>query len=293
VAAEIRSVLARVNGEPVYVDEFKRELRRIQIKTTDGLPSDDTLRIQARALLQDWVNRRLILQEAKARHLVVGIDEVEAAFQRVKNGWESPKEFEDSLKSSDLTFSEMKSELRDLLMIRLYFRDVVFSRIAVKDSEIEDYIRLNPGVLVSPERVKASQIVVKSEEDAKKVARELRKGMTFADAAMKYSLGPEGKSGGDLGVFARGEMPAVFDEVCFKLRPGSVSAVVGTDYGFHLFMVTEKFPETQRSLGEVRGEVERELRFEVEKSAQETALDALRERADLKLPTENDLDVLL
>ena len=290
---EIRPVLARVNGEPIYVDEFKRELRRISVKTTDGLPNDDAVRIQARALLRDWVNRKLILQEAKAQHLVVGIDEVEAAFLRVKSGWESEKGFEESLKEGDLTSSEMKAELRRLLMIRLYFRDVIFSRIAVKDTEIEAKIKLSPDILLTPERVRASQIVVKSEDEAKRIAREIRKGMSFADAAIKYSLGPEGRNGGDLGLFARGEMPSVFDEVCFSLRPGSVSSVVVTDYGFHLFRVAEKFPAVQRSLGEVRDEVERELRLGVEKSAQETAIDTLRERAELKLPTENELNVLL
>lgn len=290
---EIRPVLARVNGEPIYVDEFKRELRRISVKTPDGLPNDDAVRIQARALLRDWVNRKLILQEAKAEHLVVGIDEVEAAFLRVKSGWESQEGFEASLKEGDLTNSEMKAELRRLLMIRLYFRDVIFSRIAVKDAEIEAKIKSSPDILVTPERVRASQIVVKSEDEAKRIAREIRKGMSFADAAIKYSLGPEGRSGGDLGLFARGEMPSVFDEVCFSLRPGSVSSVVVTDYGFHLFMVAEKLPQVQRSLGEVRDEVERELRLGVEKSAQETAIETLREQAELKLPTENELNVLL
>ena len=287
-----RPILARINGEPIYEDEFRRELRRIQITTTDGLPNHDTVRIQARVLLRDWVNRSLILQEAKARHLVVGIDEVEAAFLRARDGWE-PEGFEGSLKSRDLTSAEMKSELRDLLMIRLYFRDIVFSRVVVKDSEIDAYLESNPELLVAKERVKASQIVVKSEDEAHKIAREIRKGLSFADAAMKYSLGPEGKNGGDLGVFARGEMPPAFDEMCFKLRRGGMSSVVVTDYGFHLFMVMEKFPETQRPLKEVRDEVERELRFRMERAAQEAAVDGLRKRAELKLPTENELDVLL
>ena len=57
--------------------------------------------------------------------------------------------------------------------------------------------------------------------------------------------------------------------------------------------MTEKFPETQRALKEVRDEVERELRFRTERAAQEAAVDALRKRAELKLPTENELDVLL
>ena len=58
--------------------------------------------------------------------------------------------------------------------------------------------------------------------------------------------------GGDLGFFPRGQMPPAFDEVVFKLRPGQVSDVVSTEYGYHLFKVMEFKPAGKRDFAEVR-----------------------------------------
>ena len=289
---EARPVLARVNGEPIYGDDFREELQRIAIKSPEGLPVPDTLKIQAKTLLNDWVQRKLLLQAVKTSHLMIGIDEIESAYLRVRNGWR-PKGFEETVLERVLSVSDIKSELRNQLLIQMYFRDVVFSRIAVRDEDIEDYLEKSPDLLVLPERVRALQIVVKTEEEAKNIARELRKGMSFREAAMKYSLGPEARAGGDLGFFASGEMPRIFDEVCFDLPLGALSPVVASDYGFHLFKVVERQKSTERPVKEVREEVEAILRQGAEELAQEKALNELWDKATLELPTEKELDEFL
>jgi hypothetical protein len=289
---EARPVLARVNGEPIYGDEFREELQRIEIKSTDGLPVPDTLKIQAKALLNDWVQRKLLLQAVKTSHLMIGIDEIESAYLRVRNGWR-PKGFEETALERELSVSDIKSELRNQLLIQMYFRDVVFSRIAIRDEDIATYLEKSPDMLAFPERVRARQIVVKTEEEAKNIARELKKGMPFTEAAMKYSLGPEARNGGDLGFFASGEMPRIFDEICFDLPLGALSPVVASDYGFHLFMVVERQKAAERPEEEVREEVEAILRQGAEELAQEKALKELWEKATLELPTEKELDEFL
>src|SRR5690606_29209000 len=158
--------------------------------------------------------------------------------------------------------------LRNQIMIRKYFKEHVFSRIAVTDQEIDAYLEQNPQLRVAPEQVRALQIVVKSEEEATEIARELRRGLAFEDAAIKYSLSPEGKNGGDLGYFARGEMPAVFDEVCFAMRAGQVSKVVASDYGFHIFKVIDHVSVGERPTAQLREEVETLLLRRKEREAQ-------------------------
>ena len=110
---------------------------------------------------------------------------------------------------------------------------------------------------------------------------------------MKYSLGPEARAGGDLGFFASGEMPRIFDEVCFDLPLGALSPVVASDYGFHLFKVVERQKSTERPVKEVREEVEAILRQGAEELAQEKALNELWDKATLELPTEKELDEFL
>ena len=287
-----RKAIAEVNGEPIYLDDFVQELNRIQIKTSNGLPVADAKRVQARVLLDNWINQALILQEAKNNHIVVGIDEVDAAYLRVRNGWQ-PAGFRATLLETSLSPAIVKAELRKLLLIKRYLRDVIYARIAIRDDEITQYVQQRPEIMSRPERVRVRQIIVKTKEEATNIAREIRRGMKFDEAAMKYSLGPEGKNGGDLGFFARGEMPAIYDEICFKLRTGELSSVVTTDYGFHLFKVIDREPITQRPMGEVRDSVENLLRHQRESSAQVQVIFRLRESAKLKLPTEKEIESVL
>ena len=85
--------------------------------------------------------------------------------------------------------------------------------------------------------------------------------------------------GGDLGFFARGTMPAAFDEVVFKLSVGGTSEVVSTEYGFHLFRVVEKKPARKRELNEVRNLIEEKLLAGLRAEAQKAYVAELRSKA--------------
>lgn len=280
-----RQVLASIDGLPIYADEFARELERFRLDDEAGLPSAAGDGIQKRVLLDNLIDRRLVLRAAELHNVIVGIDEVEAAYQRMRGGWKEA-ELEQILRDKDLTQAELKAELRDHLTVRKYFRDHVFSRVAVTDEEIESYLEKHPGMHEVAEQVRARQIVVKTEEEAKGILAEIKKGLAFEDAAMKYSLSPEGKSGGDLGFFARGSMPRVFDEPCFGLEPGQVSAVVASEYGFHIFKVVERRPATPRPIEQVREQVEALLRRDKERGAQASKLTELRSKATIVVQEE-------
>lgn len=229
-------VVATVGGVPILVEEFQRELARLRIDEADTLISAATNEMQKRALIENLIERKLVLREAETKNVLVGIDEVEAEFERMRRAWPG-SDFEDSLKKRDVTAAELKREIRTLITVRRFFRDHVFPRVAVTNEEVEDYLEAHPDLAVSPERVRARHIVVPTEEKAKEVLKEIKGGLAFEEAAMQYSKSPEGKSGGELGFFERGEMPKIFDDVCFGAREGVVNQVVASDYGFHLFKV--------------------------------------------------------
>lgn len=282
-------VVATVNGAPLYLSEFRTELQRLELEGADGLPISAGDNVQRQTLLGNMVDRKLLLRQAEAHHVVVGMDEVNALYQRTRHGWREKEEagdceeciFDEALRKKQLTLGEMKRMLREGLMIRKYLRDHVYARVAVTDEEIDAYLEANPEELSSPQRVRALQILVKTEDEAKQVLREVQRGLAFEDAAMKYSLSPEGRNGGDLGYFSRGEMPAVFDEACFNLRPGSLSGVVSSDYGFHIFKVVDREEGGVRPMETVREEVEQRLRAQKENEAQAAELQELREAAEI------------
>src|SRR5205823_4436502 len=84
---------------------------------------------------------------------------------------------------------------------------------------------------------------------------------------------PDGGRGGDLGWFARGTMPKVFDEACFSLKPGQVSGVMQSSYGYHLFKLLGRRPAKKRSLDEVQKEVIRKAFLEKKAQAERQLLD--------------------
>jgi parvulin-like peptidyl-prolyl isomerase len=89
-------------------------------------------------------------------------------------------------------------------------------------------------------QVRASHILVKDEETAKKLKAEIDNGAEFAKIAKKHSICPSGEKGGDLGFFGKGMMVKEFEAAAFSLPVGAVSAPVRTEFGYHLIVVTAK-----------------------------------------------------
>ena len=91
-----------------------------------------------------------------------------------------------------------------------------------------------------PEEVRASHILVQTEEEANKLYDEIKGGKDFADVAAMVSLCPSGATGGDLGFFGRGMMVKPFEDAAFSLEVGELSKPVKTQFGWHLILVTDK-----------------------------------------------------
>lgn len=87
--------------------------------------------------------------------------------------------------------------------------------------------------------VKASHILVKTEEQADSILNELKNKADFADLARKFSLCPSKRQGGDLGWFERGMMVPEFEQAAFSAKVNS-PVKVKTQFGWHVIMVTEQ-----------------------------------------------------
>lgn len=89
--------------------------------------------------------------------------------------------------------------------------------------------------------VRASHILVKTEDEARSLLEEIRAGKSFAQAAEEVSLCPSGQNGGDLGFFGRGMMVKPFEDAAFAMENiGEVSEPVQTQFGWHLIQLTGK-----------------------------------------------------
>lgn len=88
-------------------------------------------------------------------------------------------------------------------------------------------------------KIRASHILVKTEEEAKNLLEEIKNGADFAKLASEHSMCPSGRDGGDLRFFGRGMMVKPFEEAAFALKKGEVSEPVETQFGWHLIKLTD------------------------------------------------------
>ncbi len=111
------------------------------------------------------------------------------------------------------------------------------------------------------EQRRASHILVKTKEEADKLAAELRKAPgRFAELAKKHSQDPgSAEKGGDLGLFGRGMMVPAFEEAAFRQKEGEIGNPVQSDFGWHVIRVTGVQAAKARTLQEVRAELAAEL----------------------------------
>lgn len=88
--------------------------------------------------------------------------------------------------------------------------------------------------------VKASHILVDTEQEAIKLKEEILSGKDFEDVAAEHSNCPSGARGGDLGFFGRGQMVKEFEVAAFDLKVGELSDPIRTNFGWHLILVTDQ-----------------------------------------------------
>jgi peptidyl-prolyl cis-trans isomerase C len=88
--------------------------------------------------------------------------------------------------------------------------------------------------------VRASHLLVDTEQEAIDCRQEILDGKSFAEVAKRVSKCPSSSQGGDLGYFTRGRMVPQFDKVAFDLPAGELSQPVQTQFGWHLLTVTDR-----------------------------------------------------
>ncbi len=128
------------------------------------------------------------------------------------------------------------------------------------------------------EEVHARHILVETEDEAKAVAEELKKGADFAELAKKKSKDPGASDGGDLGFFTKDQMVPEFSTAAFALEPGKTSEPVKSQFGWHIIKVEEKRKRKAPDFEQVKSQIE----TYVQRKAQADYVGKLREAAKIE-----------
>jgi peptidyl-prolyl cis-trans isomerase C len=163
----------------------------------------------------------------------------------------------DAAKKAKLEESESFASRMEYYRLRA-LRDAYFEkqvRDSVPETEAKALYDERVKSLPAQEEVRARHILVKTEDEAKKVAQELAGGADFAETAKKYSQDRGGQGGGDLGYFTRGQMVKAFDDAAFTLEKDKLSDPIQTEFGWHLIKVEDKRNRQPPSFEEVKDQI--------------------------------------
>lgn len=256
-AEVVDKVIAVVNDEIITLSELEEETTALFRSITENnpeVPAVDALEQAREVSLNSMIERRLIQQKAKKYNVTVTDEDVEAAYEKVRNGMSlNPTEFRQKLEKSGLTQESYRTKLRSqLLQSRLLSFDVR-SKIVVTEEMILDYYDENYTSRVDQGSYYLLQIGCswKKTDDPEKLAAEkqetrkrterihslAKKGQDFRKLAEKFSELPSAVDGGDIGVFTLDEMAPAMRDAVQSLKPGEVSQIIETPAGYQFFLL--------------------------------------------------------
>jgi parvulin-like peptidyl-prolyl isomerase len=273
-------ILVKIDSRIVTLPDFRRDFEQILPKEQQSSAAErDELQ---RSFLAQIIDRELALAAAAKLGVAVSPAEVDAALAEHQRDYPAG-EFEANLQEGKLTLDDWKRELKDRLVVEKLVKKVVGDKEKVSAAAVASYYRANSDEFDRPAQVRARQIVVASEAEGEKILALLKAKTPFAQVAKEHSLSPDAAEGGDLGFFARGEMPAEFDAVVFTLPVGRLSPLIKSEYGYHIFLVEERRDAGKLSLAQAHEEIRATLQAELEERLYHQWLDELRAKAKIEV----------
>jgi len=273
-------ILAQVNDEQITVDDFNREMKELVLEP-DKETKGRNLGNLKEAYLDQVIERKILVQEARRLGIRVSQEELNQAISEIKKDY--PGEgFGEKLGLKGMTLEEWKARLEEKLLAEKMIRNALYYRGEIDEKEALRYYEEHPSPFQVPQKVRARQIVVATEEEAIQILNQLRKGENFEKLAAKRSLGPEKAEGGNLGYFSQGERPSEFDHV-FTMEVGGISEVIKSPYGYHIFKLDEKTEPRQISFEEAKSGILEELRRKKGEEEYQRWLKGLKGKARVKI----------
>ena len=245
-------VLAEVNGVSITSEDFDREVKNLP----DYLRAmADTPQVR-KEMIETLVMRELVLQQAK------------------KDGIDKSKEVEEKM-----------ADLRKRVIVDTFLKKKVEADSNVSDEELKKFYEQNLDKFKAGDQIRASHILVKTEDEAKAVQAQLKGGAKFEDVAKAKSVDSSAAKGGDLGWFGKGSMVPVFEQTAFALKDGETSGIVKSEFGYHIIKVTGKRAAGTRPFDEVKDQIKASLLPQKQQQAFMRLKDDLKKGAKIDYKT--------
>ena len=294
-AKKASAVIARVNG----VEIKDSELRRAQKAILSGQPGMEVPPDQQKnfdqQVLSQLINTELLYQ-AGQKLVVKDLDKkIDDIIAKSKARFSNPDEYAKRIKALDLDELEIRNYTRRDAVILNFMEQTILPKVKVTEEDNRKFYDQNLDKFKNDESVRASHILLgvdakatfeekkKAREKAEILRKELVGGADFASLAKEHSTCPSSKQGGDLGYFGKGQMVPAFEQAAFALKPGSISDVVETQFGYHILKVAEKKAAGTVSFKDSLPRIEEFLKSQKVQTAVNAYLDEAKKIAKMEI----------
>ncbi|MDD4202799.1 MAG: peptidylprolyl isomerase [Candidatus Omnitrophica bacterium] len=267
-AAIMDKIIVIVNDEVITQGELNRKLAPIykQLKMQyDGEALTYQMDKVQQQQLDQLINDKLVVSEAKKLGIVVTPEEIQQEVDAVKKQFQNEEDFYITLEQQGIRLEELKRNYMENIMSKKLIDNQIGAGISILPYEVKEFYRENQEKFVTPPKAKVQSLVIRVNDDrADKMAYDivcgilyrLKKGEDFSEMAYNCSEDSYATKGGDMGYIEKGHMAKQIDDVIFSLEEGEISDIVKTPIGYHIFKAKEKIEPKQEAFYDVHSNIE-------------------------------------
>lgn len=292
-----KSTVATVNGEKITrgeVDSSSLYLQQIaQAKAQNAnFGKDDSSNEQIKSIksqvLEQMITEKVVLLQAKA--LNVNLDDPKIAektqkdFDDIKKTFADDTKFADALKQAGYTESSLKVDIKNRnLQQQIY--DKVTENVKIDDTKAKEYYNMNQMKYTEkPDTIKLAHILVKTEDEAKKVLERLKNGEDFGKLAKELSTdeGSKDKNGEYEVPYVNSGFDQTFMSAAIALKEGEISKPIQTQFGFHVIKTIKKTEYPVKPFDTVKEEIKKTVEQEEKDKTFNTELEKWKKAAKIE-----------
>jgi peptidyl-prolyl cis-trans isomerase C len=239
---------------------------------------------------------KLLSQESVAKKVNVPDADVDGKVAQVRGQFPNEQAFTAALAERQITPDKLKAEIKQQLQAMKLVETEIGPTVTVTDADVSDFYTKNPDKFQEPEAVHAAHILIRNPENAddaaKKKARteaqsvlaQIKKGGDFAALAKQHSQDPgSAANGGDLGFVPKGQTVPAFEQAAFALKPGQISGVVESPFGFHIIKLIAHRDGRAVPLQEVKAQIEQFLKQQKMQEKTAAYVEKLKAKAKVEI----------
>jgi parvulin-like peptidyl-prolyl isomerase len=267
-AQTVDKIIAVVDNEIITQTDVDRVLATVE--TTNGAGDQDLSQLgqdlkQIREnVINQMVEEKLILNEAKKLDIKVDEAKIDAHIEKIKQNFSNAKDFEMALANQGLTIKDLRDRFHNQEIMKIAVDYFVRSKIDIDPQEIKQFYQSQKNILMHPEKARVSSILIKIDrkqneyqalKKAKEVLERLNSGEQFTELVKAYSEGANVATGGDLGIIEKGQLIKEIDQAIFSLQPGEFTDVIKTQSGYRIFKLEEKITPSPLTFSEAQEKI--------------------------------------